>query len=567
MRGPWQIPQTWAWVEAGEIAEIVGGGTPRTDDPSNFDSGDVPWITPADLSGYKDKYISTGARNITRKGLNNSGARLMPEGTVLFSSRAPIGYVAIASNPVSTNQGFKSFVLHPFIKPDYAYYYLQRAKDLAIELSSGTTFREISGAKAALIPFPVAPIAEQERIVAEIEKQFTRLDVAITAIMRVRTNAKRYRSAVLKAACEGRLVPTEAELARREGRSYEPAFVLIQRVITERDSLSIRGSRHESSTEKLPEGWSICRSEYLFNFVTSGSRGWAKYYSEHGAIFIRIGNLDPNSISLDLREPQYVSPPKGAEGVRTRVVPGDILISITAELGSIALVPDGIGEAYINQHIALARPTKHILAKYLAYYLATESGGRRQLENLRRGATKAGLGLDDIRSLEIPIPPLAEQQRIADEIDRRVSVLSELETQTEASLKRATRLRQSMLTRAFEGRLVPQDPNEEPAGRFIDRIRMLGRPGQFPASASKRGLRVDQEEKMTSSRQSSKTNLSEVLRAASKPLSPEELFSKAGYERETIDDFYAVLKEEVRAGRIREIRPDRKTVKLQATHQ
>ncbi len=213
MREPWQVPESWVWVESREIAEIVGGGTPRTDEPANFDGGDVPWITPADLSGYKNKHISRGTRNITKKGLDNSGARLLPKGTVLFSSRAPIGYVAIASNPVSTNQGFKSFVLRPDIISDYAYYYLQRAKDLAIELSSGTTFREVSGAKAAVIPFPVAPPAEQKRIVDEIEKQFTRLDAAVAALKRVQANLKRYRASVLKAACEGRLVPTEAELA------------------------------------------------------------------------------------------------------------------------------------------------------------------------------------------------------------------------------------------------------------------------------------------------------------------------------------------------------------------
>jgi type I restriction enzyme, S subunit len=89
---------------------VVGGGTPRTSDDSNFDDGEIPWITPADLSGYSHKSIERGARNITPKGLTTSGATMMPAGTVLFSSRAPIGYVAIAANPVSTNQGFKSFV-------------------------------------------------------------------------------------------------------------------------------------------------------------------------------------------------------------------------------------------------------------------------------------------------------------------------------------------------------------------------------------------------------------------------------------------------------------------------
>src|SRR4051812_8922599 len=104
MTGPWAIPDTWRWSTMGEVAEVVGGGTPSTDRPEYY-GGDIPWITPADLSGYVGKSISAGSRSITRAGLENSGARLMPAGAVLFSSRAPIGYVVVAANPVSTNQG------------------------------------------------------------------------------------------------------------------------------------------------------------------------------------------------------------------------------------------------------------------------------------------------------------------------------------------------------------------------------------------------------------------------------------------------------------------------------
>src|ERR1041385_6883406 len=99
----WNIPPTWCWTPIGDVCDVVGGGTPSTADPKNFD-GEIPWITPADLSGYSAKYIEAGARSLTKRGLEGSGARLMPAGTVLFSSRAPIGYVAIATRPVSTNQ-------------------------------------------------------------------------------------------------------------------------------------------------------------------------------------------------------------------------------------------------------------------------------------------------------------------------------------------------------------------------------------------------------------------------------------------------------------------------------
>ena len=162
MSRPWHIPAGWRWGMMGDISDVIGGGTPKSDQAEYF-GGNISWITPADLSGYKQKFISVGARNITKAGLDNSGAKIMPAGAVLFSSRAPIGYVAIAANAVSTNQGFKSFVLRNGITPDFIYYYLQHAKKLAVELASGTTFLEISSKKAAQIPVPVAPLAEQRQ--------------------------------------------------------------------------------------------------------------------------------------------------------------------------------------------------------------------------------------------------------------------------------------------------------------------------------------------------------------------------------------------------------------------
>ena len=170
MTAPWNIPVSWEWLSIGDVATIVGGGTPSTSDAANFEEGRVPWITPADLSGYSNKFISQGARNITERGLKSSSSRMLPQGTVLMSSRAPIGYVAIASVPLCTNQGFKSFVLQGGIEPSFVYYHLLRSRDLIKEMGVGTTFKEVSAANASRIPFPLPPLAEQHRIVAEIEK-------------------------------------------------------------------------------------------------------------------------------------------------------------------------------------------------------------------------------------------------------------------------------------------------------------------------------------------------------------------------------------------------------------
>ena len=165
----------------GDIASVTGGGTPSTSNPLHF-NGTIPWITPADLSHHIGKTIAGGDRYISEEGMEKSGAKWLPQGTVLFSSRAPIGYVAIASRPVTTNQGFKSFTPADGMTSDYLYYWLSSAKPIAEELASGTTFLEISGAKAAQIPCPVAPIAEQTRIVEKLEELLSDLDAGVAEL-------------------------------------------------------------------------------------------------------------------------------------------------------------------------------------------------------------------------------------------------------------------------------------------------------------------------------------------------------------------------------------------------
>lgn len=167
------IPDHWKWVTIDDIGIVVSGGTPSTKEPE-FWNGDIPWITPADLSNYQDIYISKGKRNISQVGLEYSSAVLLPEDSIIFSSRAPIGYVAIARTKLATNQGFKNLIFSKdLINPRYAYYYLKTIKELAENMASGTTFLELSASKFKQLPFPLAPIEEQNGIVEKIEELFS----------------------------------------------------------------------------------------------------------------------------------------------------------------------------------------------------------------------------------------------------------------------------------------------------------------------------------------------------------------------------------------------------------
>lgn len=493
---PQDIPANWQWATMGEIATIVGGGTPKTSDPANFESGEIPWITPADLSGYHEKFIARGARNITEHGLQKSSARLIPAGTVLFSSRAPIGYVAIASRPVSTNQGFKSFVLPEEIDSSYAYYYLQTGKELVESLSGGTTFKEISGANAARIPIPIAPLPEQHRIVAEIETQFTRLDASVAALWRAQANLKRYRASVLRAACSGELAPTEAELARAEGREYEPADVLLERILAERRARweaqeKRRGKYREpaapdtSDLPTLPEGWAWATLAQLGEVRLGRQRSPKRATGPNMRPYMRAANVTWDGLDLsDVKEMDFTP----AEYETYGLLLGDILLSEASgspdEVGKPAVWNGEIDGCCFQNTLIRVRAGSEIVP-FLHYHLLADARSG-ALGRAARGVGIHHLGAQRAETWVVGLPPLAEQQRIVAEVERRLSVVQQAEAAVEASLQRAERLRQSILKRAFAGELVSQDPDDEPASVLLERIRAQREAEQAAASASKK---------------------------------------------------------------------------------
>jgi type I restriction enzyme S subunit len=154
----------WKEYSIGEIAEVIGGGTPSTKEEA-FWNGNIPWITPYDLSNHTSKYISEGGRNITELGLKRSSAKLHPKNTILLTSRAPIGYIAIAQNEISTNQGFQSLICNEkLVDPNFVYYSLQVFMIKIKAIASGATFPEVSGKKVRRIKLPIPPLETQRKI-------------------------------------------------------------------------------------------------------------------------------------------------------------------------------------------------------------------------------------------------------------------------------------------------------------------------------------------------------------------------------------------------------------------
>lgn len=323
------------------------------------------------------------------------------------------------------------------------------------------------------IPIVLAPRLEQGRIVEEINTQLPRLDAASAELENQLAKLAAYRAAVLRAACEGRLVPTEAEVARAEGRTFVSA--------ASRFGLA----DVTSGPVDLPEGWTWSTLGALKDFSLYGPRFSSDDYAPDGVLVLRTSDLSESG-KVNLATPPRIRLSRD-DLERYRVTRGDILITRTGSLGTLAIFDDyveAIPGAYLIQY-----RLKH--GRELASFVALQLHSPRAQSVLRAsgfGVGRPNLNVPTIDAIPLSIPPAGEQSRIVAEVERRLSVVERLESAIDANLARAKRLRQAILKRAFEGRLVPQDPSDEPAGVLLERIRRE-REAQLPRVAGRKGAR------------------------------------------------------------------------------
>ena len=391
-----------------------------------------------------------------------------------------IGKLGIAATQLATNQAIA--FTHPLlIHNKYLFWYLRAFRNDLVIRGKGDTQSNISQTVIKGFPFLLAPLPEQHRIVAEIEKQFTRLDASVDALKRVQVNLKRYRASVLKAACEGKLVPTEAELARSEGREYEPADRLLERILVERrakwESQKKRRGKYKEpvapDTSELPdlaEGWEWASLSSLGEVRLGRQRSPKRAKGPNMRPYLRAANVTWDGLNLiDVKEMDF----NPAEYETYRLRRGDILLAEASgsadEVGKPAVWDGQIDGCCFQNTLIRVRAFLEIVP-YLYYHLLADARSG-ALGRAARGVGIHHLGAQRTEVWMIGLPPLAEQRRIVLELERRLSVIQQAEAAVEAGLKRTERLRQSILKEAFAGKLVPQDPNDEPASVLLERIR------------------------------------------------------------------------------------------------
>lgn len=203
---------------------------------------------------------------------------------------------------------------------------------------------------------------------------------------------------------------------------------------------------------EVPEHWEIKQNKYLLEFVTSGSRGWAQYYADTGSLFFRIANLTRDTIEPKLESIQYVEPPKGSEGERSKIKINDLLISITADLGSVCVADASIKDGYVSQHVALCRPIKICVSRWLAYFILSDCA-KEQFLGSGYGGTKIQLSLEDIKELIIAVPPRNEQLQISEYIDEKLTQYEHLICQAEKLIGTLQERRTALISAAVTGKI------------------------------------------------------------------------------------------------------------------
>lgn len=412
--GQLEFPRGWRQGLLGEVCQVVSGSTPKTSVDSYW-GGDIPWITPNDLSKNRDKIVFGGERFITQAGYDSCSTQLVPAGSVLFTSRAPIGYVAIAGVSMCTNQGFKSAIPGPEVDGEFLYWQLQERTDSIRARASGTTFLEISGKGFAATSLVVPPLKEQAEIVRILEEQFSRLDAAAAAIAAVRRKAEQFRRSILRTAFLGGL--------SLEGLQRESPWPLVE--------------LNQLNHPERP----IC-----YGILMPGPD------VPDGIPYVKVRDMRNDVVSVDSLN--RTSPEIESKYARARLKAGDVLVSIRGTYGRVAIVPQELDGGNITQDTARIAPIG-CTNKYLAAYLRSPEA-QAFLQRVARGVAVKGVNIGDLRRLPVPVPSTEIQESVVQSLDKYSSVLSVIDATIVTASQKLESTRRTLLHAAFTGELTRQ---------------------------------------------------------------------------------------------------------------
>lgn len=372
------IKDMWEKYKLSDLGTVVGGATPSTAVESYY-GGDIPWLTPKDLSSFTERYILGGERNITEEGLHSCSAKILPKGSVLFSSRAPIGYVAIALNPVATNQGFKSIIPNANVDSLFLYYLLKYNKGQIEAMGSGTTFKEVSGSVMKNIEVFIPALLEQRRIAGILGA----LDDKIELNNRINANLEAQATAIFRSWF------VDFEFPNADSQPYK----------------SSGGEFIDSPLGKIPKGWKVVKLGDICNAITKGTTPTTlkKAFTISGVNFIKAESILDNH-DIDTNKIAFIDDETNKLLSRSVIKQYDILFTIAGTIGRFCCATKSIVPANTNQAVAIIRVNDKIVSPIVIYSFFIGSWHTEfYIANIQQ-AVQANLSLTSIKDLPILLP-------------------------------------------------------------------------------------------------------------------------------------------------------------------
>ena len=473
------LPDGWVWTKLEEISEIILGQSPPSS-TYNTDGKGLPF--------YQGK-LEFGKTYPTLLKWCTAPKKIAEKGDIFISVRAPVGPTNVCPEKSCVGRGLAAIRGLSGIEPFFILYLMRAYEDELAGRGVGTTFNAITGNQLKTFEIPLPPLPEQHRIVAKIEELFTKLDAGINELYKAQSQLKRYRQSVLKAAFEGKL--TETWRAEHQGE-IEPVSVLLERILKERrekweaeqlEQMKAKGKMPKddkwkmkykepialdtSNLPKLPDGWRWTTVGSI-SLIASGQtpKGINDLDSAGEIPFYKISDMNKLGSEKFMRTTEITLDNDEIERLRIHV----------REQGTVVFPKRG-GAIATNKKRILSCPSAYDLniMGVLPYIVPTDFFYQWllsiDLAALSDGSNVPQLNHKDINPLPFPLPPLSEQQAIISEVESRLSIAEAVEKTITVELKRAEQLRQSILKKAFSGKLVPQDPNDKSASILLERIK------------------------------------------------------------------------------------------------
>jgi restriction endonuclease S subunit len=457
------LPEKWAWTKVSELGRpgeqtVLTGPFGTSLGRSDFTDSGVPVLTIGCLNGGAPTLDK--ALYVSSEKAQELGRYKLVAGDLLFSRMASVGRAGLVPATL-TGALFNYHIMRlrldsDLVHPGYFLAYVQGSaivRQYLADINHGATRDGINSEQLLDMPVALPARDEQNRIVAEFEKQAARLDDAVCMLEGLVIKLRRYKGVTFATAHRGRA-----------------------------------GSAEYPDAQAYPATWDWVTLEHLAaaekNAITDGPFGSnlkTEHYTERGPRVVRLQNIGDGEF---INARAHISAERFESLAKHRVLSGDVVIAaLGEELPRACVVPEHLGDAIVKADCIRFKPDPaKALAQYISIVLNAQPT-RRQVRQIVHGVGRPRMNLSEIKAIRVPVPPIPEQRRIIADVERRVSVIKQVEAAVKGAQNRAERLRQAILKKAFAGRLVPQDPTDEPASALLDRIR---KERQQPAPAPKR---------------------------------------------------------------------------------